>query len=164
MTIDTGKRPTTHQANLAKLLRALAPLIERPQWTIWRWTQLPFAKWQKPPFMAARPNRHASTKDPGTWTDYAAALAAVQAGHVNGLSYILTEADPYAAIDLDSCRCLHTHSIDMWAQNFLEAGRNSYSEVTPSGTGCRIWGLTNSPSISTARTSPPSCSAAPARR
>src|SRR5262249_55481223 len=29
------------------------------------------------------------------------------------------EADPYAAIDLDNCRCLHTHSIDMWAQNFL---------------------------------------------
>ena len=29
----------------------------------------------------------------------------------------------------------------MWAQNFLEFGRHSYSEVTPSGAGCRIWGL-----------------------
>ena len=24
---------------------------------------------------------------------------------------------------------------------FLERGRNTYSEVTPSGTGCRVWGL-----------------------
>ena len=35
----------------------------------------------------------------------------------------------------------------MWAQNFLEAGRASYSEVTPSGTGCRIWGLANGGSL-----------------
>ena len=32
-------------------------------------------------------------------------------------------------------------SIDAWAQNFLDVGRRSYSEVTPSGDGCRIWGL-----------------------
>jgi hypothetical protein len=29
----------------------------------------------------------------------------------------------------------------VWAQNFLDTGRHSYSEVTPSGAGCRIWGL-----------------------
>src|SRR5262249_52328643 len=29
------------------------------------------------------------------------------------------------------------------AQLFLERGRNTYTEVTPSGTGCRIWGLAN---------------------
>lgn len=138
---DTGKRPTTYQADLAKLPRALAPLIARPQWCIWRWTQLPNGKWQKPPFMATQANRHANVKDPGTWTDYTTALAAVQAGRGDGISYILTEADPYAAIDLDNCRHVDTHSIDVWAQNFLEAGRNSYSEVTPSGAGCRIWGL-----------------------
>ena len=138
---NSGTKPTTHQGNFAKLPRALAPLIARPQWAVWRWTQLPNGKWQKPPFMATQPSRHASTKDPGTWTDYATALAAAQAGHGDGISYILTEADPYAAIDLDNCRHLDTHSIDVWAQNFLEAGRNSYSEVTPSGSGVRIWGL-----------------------
>src|SRR5262249_40665021 len=43
----------------------------------------------------------------------------------------------------DHCRDANTHSIDTWAQNFLDTGRHSYSEVTPSGSGCRIWGLTN---------------------
>lgn len=90
--------------------------------------------------MATQPGRHASTNDPNTWTDYRTALAAVQAGHGDGLSYILTENDPYAAIDLDNCRHADTHSVDAWAQNFLQAGRYSYSEVTPSGAGIRYWG------------------------
>jgi AAA domain-containing protein len=136
-------KPITHQGNIAKLPRALAPLIERPQWAVWRWTQLPNGKWQKPPFQAAQPDRHVSTNDPGTWSDYATALATVQAGHADGITYVLTPDDPFAAIDLDHCRCLVTHSIDGWAQNWLDTGRNSYQEVTPSGEGCRIWGIAN---------------------
>ena len=77
--------------DLAKLPRALAPLIERPQWAVWRWTQKPNGSWQKPPFMAREPQRHASTKDPSTWSDYATALAAVQAGNADGITYVLTE-------------------------------------------------------------------------
>jgi hypothetical protein len=129
---------------LAKLPVALAPLCERPQWAVWRWTLLANGRWQKPPFIASEPHRHASVKDPLSWTDYASALAAVQAGNADGITYILTENDPFAAIDLDHCRHVNTYSIDIWAQHFLDTGRQSYSEVTPSGTGCRIWGRTNS--------------------
>jgi hypothetical protein len=135
-------KPTTHQGDLAKLPRALTPLIERPQWVNWRWTQQPNGRWQKPPYQALDPRRHASTRDPGTWSDYTTALAAVQAGNADGISYVLTEADPFAAIDLDHCRDPNTHSIAPWAQNFLDVTRHTYPEVTPSGEGCRIWGLT----------------------
>jgi len=133
-------KPTTHQGNLAKLPRALAPLLEREQWCVWRWAQKPDGSWQKPPYIATQPNRHASTSDPNTWTDYTTALATVQGGHADGLTYVLTADDPFAAIDLDHCRD-ELGSIDVWAQLFLERGRNTYSEVTPSGSGCRIWGL-----------------------
>ena len=75
------------------------------------------------------------------------ALATVQAGDADGISYVLTEDDPFAAIDLDHCRDVTTCSIDVWAQNFLDTGRLSYSEVTPSGTGCRIWGLANGATV-----------------
>jgi hypothetical protein len=135
-------KPLTHQGDLAKLPRALAPLIERAQWCVWRWTQKPDGSWQKPPYVAMQPNRHASTSDSTTWTDYGTALAAVQAGHADGLTYVLTADDPFAAIDLDYCRD-ELGGIDIWAQLFLERGRNTYSEVTPSGAGCRIWGLAN---------------------
>src|SRR5262245_40142974 len=136
---DTQTKPTTYQRNLAKLPKALAPLIERPQWCTWRWTWTG-TRWTKPPFMATQPERHASTNDPSTWTDYATALATVQAGHADGLTYILTQDDPFGAIDLDHCRCLVTHSIDVWAQNYLQAAVNTYQEITPSGEGVRIWG------------------------
>ncbi len=134
-------KPTTHQHDLAKLPKALAPLIERPQWCIWRWTQQQNERWHKPPYQALDPQRHASTKNPNTWSDYATALAAVQAGHADGISYVLTETDPFAAIDLDHCRHSGLRSIDVWAQNFLDVARATYAEVTPSGEGCRIWGL-----------------------
>ena len=106
--------------------------------------------------MAAGRSRHSwqrsrsgtpAPTDPGTWADYDTALAAVQAGHADGITYVLTETDPFAAIDLDHCRDVNTSSIDVWAQNFLDAGRHSYSEVTPSGAGCRIWGLANGDSL-----------------
>jgi hypothetical protein len=63
-------KPTTHQGNLAKLPRALEPLIERKQWCVWRWTQKLDGSWQKPPFIATQPDRHASTSDANTWTNY----------------------------------------------------------------------------------------------
>src|SRR5262245_23051628 len=134
------EHPTTHQRDLAKLPPALLPLIERQQWCVWKWEQNSKGVWQKPPFMALQPDRHASTNDPATWTEYPTALAAVQAGDADGISYILTKNDPFGAIDLDHCRdklC----SIDLWAQNFMQAAVNTYQEVTPSGEGIRIWGL-----------------------
>jgi len=145
--VHSDAKPNTFQRDLAKLPPALMPLIERPQWCVWRWTQKPDGKWQKPPFMAMAPERHASTKDPNTWTDYSTALAAVQAGHADGISYILTKDDPFGAIDLDHCRdklC----SIDVWAQNFMQAAVNTYQEVTPSGEGVRIWGFTDGDPLS----------------
>ena len=110
---------------------------------VWRWTQKPDGKWQKPPYQARDPQRHASSTDPSTWSDYPTALAAVQAGHADGITYMLTADDPFAAIDLDHCRDPDTRSIDIWAQLFLERGRDTYAEVTPSGDGVRIWGLAN---------------------
>ena len=83
---NTKAKPSTHQADLAKLPRALAPLIERPQWAVWRWTQKPDRSWQKPPFMATQPERHASTTDPSTWSDYATALTTVQAKLADGIT------------------------------------------------------------------------------
>jgi AAA domain len=140
MDFSAGRQPTTHQANLAKLPRALRPLQDRPQWAVWRWTTTN-GRWQKPPFQARDPQRHASTKDPTTWSDYTTALAAVQAGAANGLTYILTEQDGFAAIDLDHCREIRTGSIDVWAQLLLEQALLTYCEITPSGCGLRIWGL-----------------------
>jgi len=136
----TTAKPITHQADLAKLPRALAPLLARSQWAIWRWTPTPGGGFQKPPFVATDPERHVSVTDPSTWSNYGTALAAVQAGHGDGVTYVLTKQDEFAAIDLDHCRDAVTGSVDCWAQLMLEQALNTYCEITPSGNGLRIWG------------------------
>src|SRR5258707_1501721 len=73
----TMTKPTTHQRDLAKLPRALAPLIERPQWAVWRWTQKADGEWHKPPYQAPDPQRHASSPYPTTWHGYLAPPPAV---------------------------------------------------------------------------------------
>ena len=133
-------KPATYQADLVKPPRALAPLLARPQWAIWRWTPKPGGGWQKPPFMATRPERHASVTDSSSWTDYGTALAAVQAGYGDGVTYILTKQENFAAIDLDCCRDVVTGSVECWAQLMLEQALHSYAEITVGGSGLRIWG------------------------
>jgi hypothetical protein len=142
--MDASGRPTTCQANLANLPPALAPLLERKQWCVWRWIKRPDGSWQKPPFVAADPMRHASTTDPSTWTTYTNALATVQMKYATGLTYMLTPEDPFAAADLDHCRDM-TGAISDWAQQLLDQAQDTYIEVTPSGCGLRIWGKTSGP-------------------
>ena len=67
MNANNTKKPITCQGDLQKLPRALAPLIERPQWAVWRWTHKRDGTWQKPPFQAMQPDCNASIADPSTW-------------------------------------------------------------------------------------------------
>ena len=142
-----GGRPTTYQGDLAKLPAALAPLIARPQWAVWKYQQRADSSWQKPPFQARDPRFRASTTNPETWASYTEALATVQAGFADGITYILTEDDPFAAADLDDCRSARTNAITKdWAANLLEQTQ-SYREITPSAEGFRIWGLAVGPKL-----------------
>ena len=109
--MNSNVKPNTHQADLTKLPRTLTLLTERSQWAVWRWTRQGNG-WQKPPFIATQPGQHASTKDPKTWTDYTTALATVQAGKADGISYMLTEDDLLPlSISIIAELLIHTASI-----------------------------------------------------
>ena len=136
-------KPKTHQRDLAKLPRALAPLIERPQWAVWRWTQKPDGKWQKPPFIATQPDRHASSTDPSTWSDYAPRSPPCSPAMLTASPTCSPPTTPLPRSISTIAATPDTRSIDIWAQLFLERGRDTYAEVTPSGDGVRIWGLAN---------------------
>jgi len=131
-------KPTLVSGDLANPPTALRPLVARPQWAIWRliWDG---TRWHKPPFQARNPQLHASSADPNTWTDYATAVAAA-AAHGNGVSYMLTGEDELAALDIDHVRDPNTGAIRDWAQRLLDQAGHAYCEISPSGTGLRIWG------------------------
>jgi putative DNA primase/helicase len=111
-----------------------AELTRRRQWVCWRWEQRPDGKWTKPPYNA-RTGGHARANDPDTW----AAFAEVQAarGQYDGIGYVLADGDPYVGIDLDNCRDPAAGTLAPWAAQIV-ARFQSYSEVSPSGTGLRI--------------------------
>jgi hypothetical protein len=131
-------KPTILRGDFANPPPALARLRARVQWVIWRLTSRG-GHWTKPPFRCDDPHRFASSKDPSNWSTYEAAVAAATANG-DGISYVLTPEDPFAAVDIDDVRDSVTGAIEPWAQRLLDQASNSYVEISPSGTGLRIWG------------------------
>jgi len=126
-------KPQTICGDLHNLPPALAPLIERPHWVVWRWAKAG-DKWTKVPY---QPNgRNAKNNDPKTWSSYDIAIKAVT--QFDGIGFCL--GDEIAAFDIDHCRDPATGTIDLWATGLVEKV-GSYSEITVSGTGLRIIGF-----------------------
>jgi len=91
----------------------------------------------KVPLVAGTPRRASST-DPSTWRTYDEAVAAVDAHpeRYAGVGRVIAHEDSYVGIDLDGVR---SHDgITPEARELLEL-LDSYSEVSPSGAGIKVW-------------------------
>ena len=83
--------------------------------------------------------RAGSSTNPATWSTLDKALDAVEADdRLDGIGLAGLELTPYIGIDLDHCRDPETGELSPYARKWIEAF-NSYSEVTVSGTGVRVW-------------------------
>ena len=82
--------------------------------------------------------QRASYKDPATWGTLEEAIAGCARFHADGVGYAFMYWDNIVGLDLDNCRNPATGKIDQWAREIIREA-NSYSEVTPSGTGVRIF-------------------------
>jgi hypothetical protein len=115
--------------NIPAELRALR------QWVVWRWE----ARDGKPTKVPIRPVdlRLASATDPAGWTDFATATGRKDRNHtLSGIGFVVTPDDPFLGVDLDGCRT--DGAVEPWAQAIVDR-LDSYAEVTPSGTGLRVW-------------------------
>jgi putative DNA primase/helicase len=73
-----------------------------------------------------------------TWTSFDQAYDTYRRHHneqVHGIGFVLRQADPYVAVDLD--RCVHEQEIDPQAVEVISS-LGSYTEISPSGQGIRI--------------------------
>lgn len=105
-------------------------LVEREQWVCWRYEQRGN---KKPPYDPENDER-ASTQNPETWTDFETAIETYRASDYDGIGFILTEDDPITGFDFDGCRDPETGEIDYKYEVIINC-LDSYSEVSPSGTG-----------------------------
>ncbi len=122
----------------------------RPQWVNWAgiWNE-DKEKFSKPPMTAG--GRNASSTTPHTWTTLDKSLAALgrdgmyidNAGEkhrvtLDGIGIAGLGRTPYTGIDLDDCVNPETGEINPAALKIVEAF-DSYTELSPSGTGVRIF-------------------------
>ena len=116
-------------------------LRARPQWVLWRWEQRADRttgelKWTKPPY---QPNgKSGETDNPNTWVSFEEARAAFQRGGFSGIGYVVTAGGGITGVDLDHVVDPETGTIEPWTQSIVDR-LNSYAEISPSGTGLRIF-------------------------
>jgi hypothetical protein len=82
----------------------------------------------------------ASTSNPQTWTSFYEALSWIRPKSIcRGVSFVLN-GDRYAGFDIDHCRDPETGVIQPKARKVIEE-LDSYTEVSPSGTGIRMFAI-----------------------
>lgn len=112
-----------------------AEMKPRPQWLVWK-EEIRDGKPTKVPYNP-RTTGKAKADNPATWGTFEQAVARYEKdGTYKGIGYVFHADDPYTGIDLD--KCLNADgTLKDWAVPFV-ASFNSYTEITPSGTGLHI--------------------------
>lgn len=126
-------RPHALVPDLAGIPRELA---DRHRWVAWRFERRD-DKWTKIPLVTAT-GALASSTDPSTWAPFEDAVAAYERGGFDGIGFVVTTADRCTGVDLDRCLDPESGVIEPWARAIVER-LDSYTEVTPSARGLRVW-------------------------
>jgi primase-polymerase (primpol)-like protein len=79
----------------------------------------------------------ASATESETWASFEAALDYTETEHADGIGFVFTDDDPIVGVDLDDCRDPETGDVDDAALDIIER-LDSYTEVSPSGTGYHV--------------------------
>jgi putative DNA primase/helicase len=106
------------------------------RWVRWRLEAGSNGKPTKVPYQVN--GRHASSTDLFTWSTYQEAVASQVINDNGGVGFVVN-GDGYTGIDLDGCRNKETGELTDWAEQIIEVLSDSYTEITPSETGVRVW-------------------------
>lgn len=118
-------------------LRTKVPacLCESPHWVVWRRVERG-GKATKIPFNA-RTGEPADSTDPSTWSSFEEAMGAFQADdRCAGIGFVFYAACGFAGVDLDGC--IEDGQVAPEAQAIIDL-LNSYTEVSPSGRGVKVF-------------------------
>jgi hypothetical protein len=137
--IDKSDPSLSPEAYFAGVPACLEPWLVAKTWVLWRW-QLKKGRHTKPPLQIDG-RSPASTSDPNTWGRGVDAIRSATAKG-QGVGLVLSSLQDLVALDLDNARSWDGVIAPWAAQLIARAG--SYTEVSPSGTGFRIFGRSKS--------------------
>jgi putative DNA primase/helicase len=128
--------PKPEQAETLSLLDSIPEeLRQRRQWLVWKLEQRD-GKPTKIPYIAGGVGRASST-DSLTWRTFDQAVQALRTSRYDGIGFVFSSGDPYAGVDLDTCRDPETGELEEWAREVIQ-NLGGYAEASPSGTGVHI--------------------------
>lgn len=113
----------------AKVIESNIPneLRKYPNWVLYK---LP----DKIPY-DPKTGKRAKTTDPKTWGTCEQALKALNKGGYDGIGFVFSKNTGLTGIDLD--HCIEDGNILPWGKKIID-NLNSYTEISPSGTGIHI--------------------------
>lgn len=111
-----------------------------PQWVCWRY-ETRNGKQTKAPIDAKSNEKvlHAKTNNPATWADFETAIDTANRLNLMGIGFCLAPDDGLTGLDLDHVIGPDTGEIDPRAAEIIERFKGTYCEVSPSGTGLRLF-------------------------
>jgi hypothetical protein len=113
---------------------AIAELAQLDQWVAWKYLTRR-GKTDKPP-VNPHTGEIASHSNPDHWGSYAQAVSSGRGAA--GVGFVFHASDPYTGVDLDGCRDMTTGQIAPWAKRWIDV-LDSYTEISPSGTGVKVF-------------------------
>jgi hypothetical protein len=113
-----------------------AELAALPQFVAWRPIERD-GKTIKVPISPITGGR-ASTTNPGTWGTLDQAQDHARTVVDDGIGFVFSADDSFTGVDLDKCRDPATGANQPWATKIIR-DLNSYTEISPSGTGVHIF-------------------------
>jgi putative DNA primase/helicase len=129
---------TPRAASIPRALR------DNAAWVCWRYEPSPSDpdKLTKVPYSArarGSARQKAESDNPKTWATFREALEYhLDNDWTDGIGMVVCERDDFIGVDLDHCRNAETGTIEPWAQKVVDTV-NSYTEITPSNEGLRIF-------------------------
>jgi putative DNA primase/helicase len=133
---SANERPTPPPVNPAGIPAELRELAQWLHWRLeWKEDKAGKGKWSKVPRSKGKAG---SSSNPTTWMPFEAAVYHCERLKHDGVGFVFAASDPFAGVDLDDCRDPDTGALDDWAAPIV-AALDSYTEVSPSGTGVKVW-------------------------
>ena len=113
-----------------------AELKKLRRWVRWRLEAGANGKPTKVPYQVN--GYKADSTNPSTWSTYQEVVAGQTINDNGGVGFVVN-GDGYTGIDLDGCRNKETGDLTDWAEQIIDILGDSYTEITPSETGVRVW-------------------------
>lgn len=124
-----------HEILVKKLGNIFLQLEPFNQWVCWKYVERD-GKPTKPPINPHN-GSYANHSDPSTWGTWREAYNSYKRNGYQGIGFVFTASDPFTGIDIDNC--LDSDGQMLPVAKDIVGRLNSYTEISPSGKGVKIW-------------------------